>query len=78
MAAKKRNDKEKNGFFDGNFFHEHKVFSIGGMLITAPAAIKYTRVNQAQMQSQRDLRHGEQMYALPAGGRITESGVILR
>ena len=77
MAAKKRNDKEKNGFFDGNLFHPHKVFSIGGMLITAPAAIKYTRVNQAQMQSERDLRHGEQLYALPAGGRITESGVIL-
>lgn len=77
MAAKKRNDKEKNGFFDGNRFHPHKVFSIGGMLITAPAAIKYTRVNQHQMQSRRDLRHGEQLYALPAGGRITESGAIV-
>jgi len=77
MAAKKRNDKEKNGFYCGSMFHEHKVFSIGGMLITAPAAIKYNRINQTQMQSQRDLRHGEQLYALPGGGRITESGVIL-
>lgn len=77
MAAKKRNDKEKNGFFDGSLFHPHKVFLIAGRLITAPAAIKYTRVNQKQMQSERDLRHGEQLYALPAGGRITESGIIV-
>lgn len=60
------------GFFNEGTFYPHKRFCINSVDITAPAKIDYSgdRARHAQ-------RHGEYLYALPAGGAVTESGRVV-
>jgi hypothetical protein len=61
------------GYFDGMLFHRHMKHTVGGIDLDCPAKMSYrqSRIEQVVTES------GELVYALPGGGSITESGVIL-
>lgn len=75
MSSKKAK-KEFNateGYFDGMRFHRHMRNTIGRLTIDCPAKMDFRRDKLEQCTTES----GELIYALPGGGEITESGVIL-
>jgi len=55
---------------------DKKDFFINGIKITAPAALTFAKGKKNLIVKYETLS-GEQLYALPAGRRITESGILL-
>lgn len=53
-----------------------KEFLINGITITAPAALTFAKEKKELIVKHETLA-GEKLYALPAGRRITESGIML-
>ncbi|HRF88876.1 MAG TPA: hypothetical protein PK244_09820 [Pseudomonadales bacterium] len=53
-----------------------KEFLINGITITAPAALTFAKGKKELIVKYETLA-GEKLYALPAGRRITESGILL-
>lgn len=53
-----------------------KEFLINGITITAPAALTFAK-GKKELIVKHETLAGENLYALPAGRRITESGIML-
>lgn len=53
-----------------------KEFLINGIAITAPAALTLAK-GKKELIVKHETLAGEKLYALPAGRRITESGILL-
>ena len=53
-----------------------KEFLINGITITAPAALAFAK-GKKELIVKHETLAGEKLYALPAGRRITESGILL-
>lgn len=53
-----------------------KEFLINGITITAPAALTFAKGKKELIVKHETLAGGK-LYALPAGRRITESGILL-
>lgn len=53
-----------------------KEFLINGITITAPAALTFAK-GKKELIVKHETLAGEKLYALPAGRRITESGIML-
>ena len=55
---------------------DKKDFFINGIKITAPAALTFAK-GKKELIVKHETLAGEKLYALPAGRRITESGILL-
>ena len=53
-----------------------KEFLINGITITAPAALTFAK-GKKELTVKHETLAGEKLYTLPAGRRITESGILL-
>ena len=53
-----------------------KEFLINGITITAPAALTFAK-GKKELIVKHETLAGEKLYALPAGRRIAESGILL-
>ena len=53
-----------------------KEFLINGITITAPPALTFAK-GKKELIVKHETLAGEKLYALPAGRRITESGILL-
>ena len=53
-----------------------KEFLINGITITAPAALTFAK-GKKELIVKHETLACEKLYALPAGRRITESGILL-
>lgn len=55
---------------------DKKDFFINGIKVTAPAALTFAK-GKKELIVKHETLAGEKLYALPAGRRITESGIML-